>query len=164
MNYVIIVISIVTFPAFIAAVIYIFRISRKNKKPVNMPEKIFERTSLDGKWKSEEPGEGFIVIDIENNEGWLICISGYTVWFEKMGVKKNGVKNLLSMIERSRGKPKFTNIIQTDNLKWSCLDLYCDATNKLKYKESVIVMEQDKKKIKIYSKSSDDCDVFIKEQ
>ena len=162
MNYLFIIISIITLPAFVAVVIYIFRIIKKNKKPVNIPEKVFEITSLDGKWKSVEPGEGHIGIEIENNEGWLIWISGYSVWIDKMGVDKKGRKNLGSMIERSKGKPKFKNINQTDNLKWSCYDLYCDATNDLKYKKSIIVMEQDKKKIKVYSKSPDDCDVFIK--
>lgn len=151
--FVIVFISILTFIPFVLFVIYIYEKYLKTRKRKNIPKKIFEITSFDGRWEHEEREDVENTILIKNDIGAFVAINAASDWITKFRKIKICIFSYA----------KFKNITQIDNLKWQCQELYIDKNNNLKYRNSIIIMEADKQRFNVYSKLSKTPDTYTLE-
>jgi len=143
-------IAVLTMPACVAVILYLFNIGKKNKTAVTVPEKKFEPVSLEDVWVLTEQEDGFKASSsIKGNEieigfASLPCV---------LGMDKD-------LFERMQ-EIDLWDITQIDDLKWTCSRWHMPKYQKPSLGKGIIIMEEDKQKINIYDGASEISDANI---
>ena len=150
MNHMLVLIAVLTMPACVAVILYLFNIGKKNKPAVTVPKKKFKPVSLEDVWVLTEQEDGFKAsASIKGNK---IVIGGAS-----MPITINTDIDFLDRI----CEISVENITQIADLKWSCSRWHKEKYEKPSWRKGIIIMEEDRQKINIYDGSGEISDANI---
>jgi len=150
LNHILVLIAVLTMPACVAVILYLFNIGKKNKTAVTVPQKKFKPISLEDVWVLIEQEDGFKASgSIKGNE--------MKIGFATMPITINTDIDFFDRL----CEISVDNITQIADLKWTCSRWHKEKYEKPSQRKSIIIMEEDMQKINVYDGSGEISDANI---
>lgn len=150
---IIVIISILTFFPFVLFIKYLYKLLfkiKKQEKQIIESKKAIKSTLLDGTWEREQTDEHTWSIGVYGDKGFLFGVSGGCIWFK--------IENIILKLGK---EVIFQDIIQIENLKWKCKEKYIDDKNNVNWRDSIIIMDDDKERFCVYNELNEMLDSYI---